>query len=247
MKINNKDLKKLYRAHIMESIPIYRKNCPPSNKIIDLFRSKLSEKQKSKIIDHISCCCFCSKEFEFILETLRARNKFTNQIGELLLSKKEKLVLKEKSKKINDQPRSGQISIFTKISWKYAPLFAVMILVISAFFAYLFFHKNQKKEYRGESITAIQLIEPRKGKNQKPSLEFRWKEIQGADYYILELFDETLFPIWKSKKITDNHTLLPKKIIDNLAPGKLYFWMLTVYYPDGNKIESRIESFVLRK
>ena len=76
MKIKHKDLQQLYKYFVMENIPESRKNCPPSKEIINFFRAKLSEKQKTNIIDHITHCYYCAQEFEFILQTLR--HKFSN-------------------------------------------------------------------------------------------------------------------------------------------------------------------------
>ena len=247
MKINNKDLKNLYKAYIIENAPLSRQNCPPTKEIISLFRSKLSEKQKSKIIDHIANCYFCSQEFEFILQTLRQEKKLRDEIRKLLLSKKEALLNKQGSKKKNNDLRKKLIPFFPHLSWKSASLFMGVTVIISVLFALIFFHNHEKKAYRGQYFTSIKLIEPVKGKYQKSLLVFRWEEIKGAEYYILELFDETLLAIWESKKIFNAHTVLPKKIGNSLAENKFYFWMLTAYFPDGKKLESRIENFILKK
>ena len=83
-----------------------------------------------------------------------------------------------------------------------------------------------------------------KRKYQKSLLKFRWVEIKDSDYYIVELYDETLLPIWRSEKIFNNEIDLPKQILDRLVKNKKYFWMLTAYFPDGKKIESRLEYFI---
>lgn len=247
MKINNEDLKNLYKAYIMENVPLSRKNCPQTKEIINLFKSKLSERQKSKIIDHITNCYFCSQEFEFILQTLRQEKKLRDEIRRLILSKKETPLDKRGTEKKVNNLRKKFISFFPQLSWKYASLFMGITIIISVVFALIVFHNHEKKDYRGKYFTQIKLIEPVKGKYQKSLLIFRWEEIKGVEYYILELFDETLLPIWKSKKIFNSHTVLPQKIIGSLVENKTYLWMLTAYFPDGMKIESRIENFILRK
>lgn len=247
MKISTRDLKKLYRAHIAENAPASRKNCPPTKKFINLFKSKLSEKQKTKIIDHISNCYFCSQEFEFILQTLRQEKKLEDEIGSLLHSKKARTPIKQGLKKQLYYSGKKLISFFPKLSWKYASLYTGITLIIAVLSVLFIFHNHEKKEYRGQYFSPIKLIEPVKGKHSKSLLVFKWKEIREVDYYILELFNETLLPIWKSKKIFDNQTYLPKNIIKDLRENKIYFWMLTAYFPDGRKIESRIEAFTLIK
>jgi len=247
MKIKNKDLKKLYKAYLIENAPISRKNCPNTKDIINLLRAKLSEKQKSKIIDHITSCYFCSQEFEFILQTLRQEKKLKNEIENLNLNEKRiPLTQKKQETKKPDSPKKIS-SFYPAWSWKYAPILLGFALIIFLIFSLVIFRNHEKKNYRSTAHTQIKLIKPIKGIYQKSLLEFRWEEIRSVDYFILELFDESLKPIWKSNRIYNNNIVLPKKFIANLPGDNMYFWMVTAYFPDGKMIESRIEDFVLTK
>lgn len=246
MKINNEDLKKLYRSYMIDNIPHSRKKCPSTKNIINLFRLKLSEKKKSQIIDHVSQCYYCYQEFEFILHTLREEKKLQHDFGDLLHKKnKGYAALKIKNDKNIDRKKMKGRPFLTFLSRKYASLFLGILLIISVVLILLFIRTGEKKDYRGAYLTPIRLIEPLKGKHSKSILKFRWVEIKGSDYYIIELFDETLRPIWKSGKIFKNYTLLPENIRDGLKENRKYFWILSAYFPDGKKIESRIESFFL--
>lgn len=244
MKINNKDLKDLYRSYIIDNTPPNRKNCPPTKEIINLF-GKTSKKQKLRIIDHISSCYLCLQEFEFILKTLRIEKKLSADIGNLLRKEQDYLLIKGAVDK-KDFSRIKKIFLcFPQISWKYASLFAGIILLISVVATLFILQNNEKKEYRGAQLTPIKLFEPLIGKYSKSILKFRWVEIKGSDYYVIELFDEALRPIWKSKKIYTNHTVLPKRILESLRENKKYFWMISAYFSDGRKVESRLEYFNL--
>ena len=106
---------------------------------------------------------------------------------------------------------------------------------------------QHQKEYRSIYQKSIRLIQPLNDKYSKSSLIFEWEETKNADYYLLELFDQSLMPIWKSKKIHKTKIFLTQKILDDLKENKMYFWMVTAYFPDGKKIESRIEDFILTK
>lgn len=233
MKISNDDLKKMFKSHIIESTLLSRKNCPPINDIINLFRSELSETKKSKIIDHLSSCYYCLQEFEFILKTLRIGKNLSTDIRSLL--RKEKIFYRRKK----------LIPFFPWISWKYASLLSGIALLAFLFIIIFTIQNKEKKEFRGNFLTSIKLIEPLKGKYSKSLLKFRWIEIKGSDYYIIELFDEALRPIWKSNKIYTNSVVLPKIVSKKLTENKKYFWILSAYFPDGEKIESRIECFTL--
>lgn len=233
MKINSKDLKLLYSAHLIENTPPSRKNCPLTKEIIDLFRSKLSKKKKSKIIDHVTECYFCYKEFQSILEILREESKLIGAIEELAI-KSNQISLNRKN-----------ISFFQRSSWKFASVFLGSILILSTILIYFVFLNKGQKDYRSKYYPSVHLIDPIGGKIQKTLLKFRWVEIEESEYYIIEIFDETLLPIWRSNKIYTNDFCPPEEIADRFKKKKRYFWMLTAYFPDGRKMESRIEQFIL--
>lgn len=246
MKINNKDLKNLYKAYLLEKAPLSRKNCPSTKDIIGSLRAKLTEKQKSIIIDHITRCYFCSQEFEFILQTLRQEKKLKNEIKILTSNKKSTPLIEETLKKKKSDPKRKLFFLHPSWSWKYAPVFLGFALIIFLLFTFVIFRDHEKEKYRGTAYSQIKLIKPIKGIHQKSSLEFSWEKISTVDYFILELFDESLKLIWKSNKIYNSHIVLPKRIIAALPENKIYFWMLTAYFPDGKIIESRIEDFILK-
>jgi hypothetical protein len=242
MKIKNEDLIKLYKAHIMENIPHSRKSCPLPKEIMSFLRAKASEEQRSKIIDHITKCSSCAQEFEFILQTRRGERKLVDEIGEFLQSKENMAFIKKRAgKKINHISEKRKL-FFPRFAWKYALVLAGVAIIISTF---LVFQNIGKREYRGPDLGQVGLIQPINGKYSKSLLVFKWSEFKDSEYYIIELFDESLFQIWKSNKISKNQATLPAEVAENLNTNKRYFWMVTAFLPDGQKIESEIEAFTL--
>ena len=110
MKLNNSDLRQIYLSNIKESIPERRNACPSPKQLLQLFRGKKSEKEKTKIIDHITCCYRCAHEFEFIIKALRYE-KDMNHVAQRLLE----------TKKI------GALS--PRFSWRLASLVAAVSLI----------------------------------------------------------------------------------------------------------------------
>jgi hypothetical protein len=242
MKIKNKDLIKLYKAHVLENIPHSRKSCPPSKEIVSFFKSKTSEKQKSRVINHITKCSSCAQEFEFMLQTRREEGKLIEVIGKLLQSEKNIATIKKRGGKKINYLNERRRSFFHRLSWKYAFILAGVAIIISTFFV---FQNIGKREYRGPDLSRVHLIEPINGKYSKSLLVFKWNEFKDSEYYIIELFDETLFQIWKSSKIYKNQATLPAQVAKSLSINKTYFWMVTAFLPDERKIESEIEEFGL--
>ncbi|UCC40681.1 MAG: hypothetical protein JSV96_04340, partial [Candidatus Aminicenantes bacterium] len=103
----------------------------------------------------------------------------------------------------------------------------------------------EKREYRGTNSKQIHLIEPINKKCSKSSLIFKWNFVKNSEYYVLELFDDTLYPVWKSQKIFKAQATLPLEISNRLKKDKAYFWMVIAFLNHGKKIESRLEKFTL--
>ncbi|MCJ7579249.1 MAG: hypothetical protein MUP98_01800, partial [Candidatus Aminicenantes bacterium] len=112
---------------------------------------------------------------------------------------------------------------------------------------YVFINGGFEKNFRGTEIDYIKLIQPTHNKATKAPIVFHWKNMENAEYYILELFDNTLFPIWKSQKIPKNRAPLPNDIMESLSPGKSYYWFITGFFPGNGKIESSLEQFQIKK
>jgi len=231
MKISSKDLMRIYRDFIMEKTPLSRKNCPSQKDLIKFCRSKLSEKQKSKIIDHITHCSYCVQEFERILQILKDEKNLIEEIGKVLRDKGDPLITRRKKK-----------IFFPILSWKYVSLFVGAIIIT---FTIIIFNNLEKREYRGPNLRQIYLIEPVNKKHSKSSLIFKWDSVKSSEYYILELFGQTLYPVWKSQRIFKTQVALPLEIANMLKENKTYFWMVTAFLHQGRKIESRLEKFTL--
>lgn len=231
MKMNQEDLKRIYKNSVIEKVPKSRKNCLTPEEIVNFFISKVSYKQKTKIIDHISHCSYCYQEFEFTIQTLRGKKKLIEEIGNVL-----------QANRAVSTPKTRRKIFPLLLSWKYVAPIIGAVIIISSFIVIL---NLEKAEYRGPHLTQVELIEPSDGRYRRASLVFRWNEFKNSEYYILELFNETLYPVWKSDKIYENQAILPDKIAKSLKEDKTYFWMITAFLSKGKKIESKLAEFKL--
>jgi len=242
LKINLKELKLVYMASLLKKIPISRKNCPSLKKLKTSFTPKTSEKQKTNIIDHVTNCYFCAQEFQLIFYILRYEKKLNKEFYGLLYPKNEIRGIKRTNKKSFSKSVKTQKYSQPFFNWKYVYLLfgtAILILTLSIL-------KNANNgEYRTIDFKRIHLVEPLNEKYSKSSLLFKWDEFKGSNYYVLDLFDETLLPIWRSKKIFKDFISLPKGVVENLDKNKNYYWMITAFLPNGKKVESNIEGFKL--
>ena len=242
MKINLNDLQLAYITSLLNKIPISRKNCPSLKKLKASFSPKTSEKEKTYIIDHVTNCYYCVQEFQIIFFILRYEKKLNKELFDLLPPKNEVHGIKRIIKK--SASKSARTKRYFKFffNWKYAYFLlgtAILILALTIL-------KNvNKRGYRNIDFNRINLVEPLNEKHSKSSLLFKWNEYKGSNYYVLDLFDETLLPIWRSKKIFSEFISLPKEVVERLDKNKNYYWMITAFLHNGRKVESKIEGFKL--
>jgi len=237
MKLNSRDLCEAYQAEIKDKIPETRKFCPSPKKMLHLFRGKISENKKARIVDHITNCYYCSQEFEFIIEALRYEKNLNNIANEFIAKKGKKPALKH----------SISHSFSSRFKLGYSTLLASCILVFSLGAIFIISKKVESSKYRGTSLNQIELIKPRKKMLTKSTLAFEWEAVQGTDYYVFEIFDETLYPIWTSDKIILNSVLLPSKTSFKLESNKSYYWMVTAFLQSGIKKESTLKEFQIKE
>jgi hypothetical protein len=240
MKINNKDMQFLYKDHIMEHVPFPQKACPNPKELVNFFRTKLSKRRANKIIDHIMNCCHCAQEFEYILSILREEKVFVEKINKIIQFDTAKKALKKRFDKIHITKIKFIKPTFLKLMWKYAFVFfgvAILLLV------FIIFKSSEKIEYRGEGPYKLRLIEPKEFQSSRIPLLFKWNKVKDSNYYVLELFDEKLYRVWKSDSVFENRIFLPKDISKKVGKNKTYFWMVTAFFRDGKKIESEMGEF----
>jgi len=242
MEIKHRELQKLYTAFIMDRTPQSRKNCPHQKEIINFFKSKLKEKKKLKIIDHVTNCCYCAQEFELILETIRKQEEMNKEIGGIISLEHTGTAIKKRANRDVAKPREKRKISLPILSWKYAlPLFGAAVIILSL----IILQKSEKREYRDENLVQIKLIEPVNGKHFRSLSVFKWAGLRPSKYYVIEIFDETLYPVWESDRIFKEHYIFPEEIAKQLIKNKTYFWMVTAFLSDGKKVESSLEEFIL--
>jgi hypothetical protein len=226
MKIDTAGLKLLFQAQVRQKQSGSRDDCPRPEKIVGLLRSEVSRKKAANIIDHISRCPGCAGELEFLLDVFRHEETFIQETKEWL----------------DEQRIPVQRSYSPRFSWRTASVLAGSVLIVLAVLTIVILRVPEK--YRAGSLAKIVLLQPVGEKMSRSSLVFRWQDVLGSEYYVLELFDEGLQPIWKSEKISQNRLIPPSDLLNRLLAKRPYFWMVTAF-SGGEKTVSSLEEFTL--
>lgn len=230
MKIEYDDLKKLYQGYITSKIPGNRNKCPSPKALFNSFKSSTSLRNKKKIIGHITDCSFCREEFELLLEIQRYQASSIT-------------VLNETSSTASSTDKLEAGNIGRRFIWRYTYFLFGLALSISAY--YLIVQKNDLTEVKRASEPGILLITPAHVHTFPKHLIFRWQEQSASQYYILELFDNSLLPVWTSQKILDVQIQLPDEVLSRLHSGNYYFWMITAFSSTQKISESELMRFLV--
>ncbi len=226
MKTNDRELKTAYREHVQNTTATQEKDCPTAEDIWRLFSEKTSGKRKSRLVDHITTCFFCFREFEAFLEISRAEENLVREVQPRFRSDARKAPL--------------------PMVWRYAGAFLmVMAILAAALLSTKWLGFPKRPEERGRLSGQIRLLAPGQETALRSPLVFRWEAVALSEYYVVEVFDETLLPVWKSAQLTITSCEIPKQIKEQMAKERTYYWMLTAFSPGGTKTESSLEEFKL--
>jgi hypothetical protein len=102
------------------------------------------------------------------------------------------------------------------------------------------------EKYRAASDSRVELLEPTQQEVSRQALVFRWQPVQGAEHYVVEVFDEALSPVWKSPPQLETRIVPPEQVARGLVSRKSYSWVVSAYFPGGDKWLSTLEEFSLR-
>jgi len=229
MKIDNRTLVNLYREYIELNAASPRNDCPSSENLANSFMPSTSLREKKRIADHISHCRSCRNAFMILLQLHQydALMAFDQEDGE---RKGHPNILI--SKLIN-------ISPFSRVSSVFIGLFLI------ATSALLIIQNDDVSRSSRSGNAGINMTYPVTTHPKAEKLIFRWKRQLESGYYVLELFDEALLPIWTSQKTDALQAQLPDDVYSSLQIGKSYFWMVTGFSEDQKVDESPLARFVL--
>ena len=259
MKINEKDLINRYKAYIKSKSPHSRKKCPSREDLAKAFDAKASEKQKTKIINHISECHDCAEEFGILRQIFKTSREMEKEMGKHLSTEEQIQAAINKANLTLSKTKTPQQSFqipFRKPLPKYLSWAAALVVLLVGTILIVKWpgFLSEKHEQRGAEKTGIFLIQPKaeksivkplKGEIREP-LIFKWEKYPETEYYILKLYNEALIPLYESEKIVDNKLKFPSEVLEELPVNKTYFWMVTAFAGPEKKAESDLQNFQLK-
>lgn len=229
MNMSHKDLLDLLRKISVRNAPS-NNTCPSSRELVASFAPSASKRLKTKIVDHISGCLKCREAF-ILLITIMEHDK---QAQHRLSTEKH-------------------YSRFSKRAFHYqspqmfsarVPSLIIGCLIIAVSILVMTKRNDVSPQFR-EANTNIILEYPTASLDITDKVVFRWAPYVPAGYYILELFDEALLPVWTSARTEVPQVQISEEARSMLQPGKAYFWMVTAYSGADDIKESNLVRFIV--
>jgi hypothetical protein len=229
MKIELDRLRTLFQGYAASKRPPDRRGCPSPRAMAGSFEASFSRRVRKKIADHISECPYCQEEFMIFLEARRSEAGALEP-GDQVISDQVRPL---------PQQRPGGSGL--AVVWQYACVLIGLSLAISSLFIVI--QQKHSFEVQRSKESGILLLFPRASQVITAPPIFRWRGSPAVDYYVLELFDEAMLPIWTSERIRSIQAALPRDVFSGLRPGKSYYWMVTGFSLDLGTEESGLSQF----
>ena len=198
--------------------------------IASSFEPSASIRDKKRIVDHISACSYCSEEFILLVELRKAEAEPLAKGGETLPCAIHPDITKGKGHR-------------HPLLWQYACVLIGLGLAFTSFFVLV--QRKELSDVHRTSGAGILTIAPEIGQTVSGPIVFRWLADPDAEYYVLELFDDALLPVWASERIRGTQMKLPPDARSKLEFGQPYLWMITAYVQETAIKESRLARFII--
>jgi hypothetical protein len=228
MTLNDEDLRRLYRAYINNRVAGGGKSCPSLEDLSIFFEPHARTGKKLKIVDHITNCSSCAKEFEFFISLQKFQSRIVQGAQQIFLAE---------SPPITAPTPFHAFGSF----WRFSSVAVGALLVAASLITMIQGWRLSSSERA--AFLSLSLVQPSQNHPGSIPLIFQWKEVRGAENYILELYDEALLPVWKSPGISAPNLKLPEDISRLLQLNRPYFWMVTAYRNKGKIAESELMRF----
>ncbi len=228
MKIDDDGLKTLYRGYVDSQTPVSRDDCPSAEQLVQALRGTGPKKERARVVDHVSRCGECAREFEFGLETVRAESTLIREIGG----------------QDEPEPTGRRRPFYLGLSWGLASLLVAVCAAGVLFWKLAI--SPARETYRANARTRLELIQPGQDPVRLASLVFRWQPVSDVKYYVVEIYDEALAPLWKSEPVVGNLAALAESLKERLVSGRKYFWMVSAHFAQGDALPSPLREFSLK-
>jgi hypothetical protein len=195
-------------------------DCPSAEILLEFQRNRLSSKEGNTIRRHIAGCMACAHSSLLIAKTLGQERKL---IVEMRHKYSRNAFLR--SRFIHYSIPLGLLTVL------------IAIIIFNNTQEHTIFEEHQTRGIELTTIESIQVL------NVNDDIILKWINVPTCQYYIVEIFDNSLKLFWRSTKIYEESISLPNNIKEVILAGKQYAWIVTAYLSDERTIKSALTEF----
>ncbi len=233
MKTDLLQMKEVYQNMIRDNTPASRESCPSPEDLVLLVRTKLSRRERAKIMEHAVGCHLCLREIKKLLDITNQESKLIRDLSELLNA--------------DAHEKSPQGRPFARrLSWNYI-FVATFVVLFGVVVTYSILHRSSATDLRRGPTAKIRLVSPVDKAVSRQELKFVWEELPRARYYVVEAVDGTLSLIWRSEPVMARELYPPPDVIEKFKPDGNYYWKVTAVQEGGGQFESLMKPFSIKK
>jgi hypothetical protein len=233
MKTSFVKISRVYRDHLRDDKPDARGACPSIERMAQCVLVDVPRKERAEIVGHAANCAVCASALRDLLDTAAETDRVAAEINRF--ARREQAGESRRTRafwsRLIEKPAVAAM----------AGIFVLAVLTFSVF------RLLDKSGTRGGPPARILLVSPVAGSLSRDRLEFRWENLTGTEYYIVELFDRSLKLVWRSGQISGNEVLLADGVANGLTVGETYYWMVTAVTSDRSEIKSRLVEFSVKE
>jgi hypothetical protein len=220
-----RSLRLLYRSLVSSRIPATRARCPSVTGLRESFGPRMSSEAKDAIIDHISGCAECAREFEFIRAVAGHEDRLATAISRARDS------------------RRPFLSVFARPVW--AGILGGIILGLALSNVLVIRNGSPVEGPRSQARLPPEAIAPAGRVESRTFQIFRWKPVPEARSYVIEIYDESLRLLWESPTVTTAAVSVPESVKGRLAQGGVFYWSITAIMAENLINESGLQWFAV--
>ena len=246
--IKFREIKRVYLELVDAQAGRSREKCPPPQDLYASLEPRTSRRSKKNIADHLTRCKPCLEEFRILLALYVQKQKTVHDIYRLIAPAQEKSCSRPQASFHHQNPTSFRRTVRGRAWLIAAPvLLAAVLAFVAIFYMPISLTNTADQRERSASAEELTLVYPASGNEcARSALAFKWTPRKDADYYRLELFDESLRSLWQSPCLFEPSIIPPPEVVQSLLSKKKYFWMISAQNSDGRRMESPLGYFIMK-
>lgn len=231
MRLNSEELKLAFRIGVSGSANPGRQECPDVDVMGRMMQPDMAEAERLAIVDHISHCLPCAREFA----ALRLLHEGHQRIAPLIPDSAE--ALDREFSRAEAAEQKERTSWWRRLAFPVFGLAAVASLIVALLLGVVLLPSLQQEK----GLVAVAPL----AKAESPNLVLQWKSFEGAAKYTVTMSWPSGKVFLENGDVRDIKLNVPPDAVAQMKRGQTCLWTLRAIDPKGNVLAEKTFSFVV--